>query len=223
MFAMGSRRSIAQAEGLLSVYRLLRERNGHLGWWPGESRLEIIVGAILTQNTTWKNVETALAALKATRLLSLRALRETSSARIEQVILSCGYFRQKTKKLKAFIGYIDTHRIRNLNQLQRVPTARLREELLGVWGIGPETADSILLYAFERPVFVIDAYTKRVAVRHRWLAPGCSYDELQLFFEESLPREAPLYNDFHAQLVLLGKEHCHSKPRCEGCPLEHLL
>ena len=223
MFAMGTPRSKTTSRDLLPIYRLLRDRNGHLGWWPGESPLEVIVGAILAQNTTWKNVETALDALKAARLLSLRALRETPVARIEEVIRSSGYFRQKTKKLKALIDYLDAHHIRNLDQLTPVPTPRLREELLGVWGIGPETADSILLYAFERPVFVIDAYTKRVAVRHRWLAPDCSYEELQQFFESNLPREAPLYNDFHAQFVLLGKDYCRPTPRCEGCPLEHLL
>jgi len=218
------------------AYRILRRRNGHLDWWPGRTPLEVVVGAILTQNTSWTNVERAIAALARGRLMSLRALRRATPAELERAIRPSGYFRQKARKLKAFVALCDTRYAGSLARMGRTPTASLRDALLATWGIGPETADSILLYAFDRPVFVVDAYTARVAQRHAWVAAGCGYHALQRFFQEQLrgarvrahpggPRleRVALYNDYHAQLVWVGKHHCRPRPRCAACPLRPLL
>lgn len=202
-----------------AAYHLLRRHNGDQHWWPGNTPLEVIVGAILTQNTAWTNVEKAIRALRGGRLLSLRALREVSVERLEEAIRPAGYFRQKARKLKEFVRFIDERHAGSLKRVARAETALLREQLLGVWGIGPETADSILLYALERPVFVVDTYTKRVAVRHGWISPGSTYAEIQALFIRHLPRSVALYNDYHAQLVWVGKHHCGTMARCEGCPL----
>jgi endonuclease-3 related protein len=185
------------------AYSVLRSHNGHLHWWPGHTRFEIIVGAILTQNTSWKNVEEAIRRLKAERLLSVAALRKAPRARLEAAIRPSGYFRQKRRKLKEFFA--------------------LRGQLLGTWGIGPETADSILLYAFGRPVFVIDAYTERVARRHGWISGKSTYSDLQRVFIQHVPASACLYNDYHAQLVWVGKHFCRTRPQCTACPLRVLL
>jgi endonuclease III related protein len=206
-----------------SAYEILLKANGHLDWWPGDSPLEIIVGAILTQNTAWTNVEKAIVQLKAEDLLSVRALRDVDDSTLEQAIRPSGYFRQKSRKLKGFVAWLDEAYGGRLANLKPVPTARLREELLTVWGIGPETADSILLYAFERPVFVVDAYTKRVATRHGWVGEAAGYETLQDCFTSSLPEYRDLYNDYHAQIVMVGKFFCGPKPKCENCPLKGLL
>lgn len=205
------------------IYRRLRRAHGHLGWWPGDTRLEIIVGAILTQNTAWRNVEQAIEALKEGRMLSLRGLRRTDLGALERAVRPSRYFRQKARKLKAFIAYLDRTHGGSLAAMGRMPTDELRRQLLGVWGIGPETADSILLYAFDRPVFVVDAYTKRILVRHGWLEPSCTYEQMRAFFEAGLPADPALYNDFHAQIVIAGKDYCRPAPRCGECPLRALL
>jgi endonuclease-3 related protein len=217
------RRDEQLAAELREAYRILRRANGHLRWWPGRSRLEIIVGAILTQNTSWMNVTRAIRGLRSARLLSVEALRAARLPVIEKAIRPSGYYRQKARKLKAFVSWVDDAYGGYLRNLGRVPTERLRTELLSVWGIGPETADSILLYAYARAVFVIDAYTTRIARRHRWTAATCRYADLQALFTASLPREVDLYNDYHAQLVWVGKHHCRSQPDCRGCPLASLL
>jgi endonuclease-3 related protein len=207
----------------MEVYRTLRRRNGHLGWWPGRTRLEIIVGAILTQNTAWTNVEKAIRNLRAARLLSLQALRGVPEATLARAIRPSGYFRQKARKLKAFIAFLDEAYGGSLRRMARAQPERLRRELLGVWGIGRETADSILLYAFGHPVFVVDAYTRRILSRHGWIHPRADYEEIRRLFEERLPRDPELWNDYHAQLVWVGKFHCRAAARCQGCPLEGFL
>ena len=219
----GKKKSTQRAQEIPAAYTILRRLNGHLNWWPGNTRLEIVVGAILTQNTAWINVEKAIAELKRRRLLSLRALRDVREPELELAIRSSGYFKQKTRKLKTFIDWLDRTHNGSLARLERVPTDTLRNQLLSVWGIGPETADSILLYAFERPVFVIDAYTKRLATRHRWAAEDAGYDTLRKCFTRSLPVDTKLYNDYHAQIVMAGKNYCGPKPKCENCPLKSLL
>lgn len=211
------------AADLRCAYRILRDWNGDLGWWPGRTRCEVIVGAILTQNTAWTNVERAIAAMRPARLLSVHGLRRARRPDLERAIRASGYFRQKARKLKAFVALLDGEYGGSLARMGRTPTARLRERLLATWGIGPETADSILLYAFERPAFVVDAYTQRIAARHGWAPAGASYASLQSLFTERLPRSVPLYNDYHAQLVWVGKHHCRRVPRCSGCPLQVLL
>jgi endonuclease-3 related protein len=205
------------------AYSVLRSHNGHLHWWPGHTRFEIIVGAILTQNTSWKNVEEAIRRLKAERLLSVAALRKAPRARLEAAIRPSGYFRQKRRKLKEFFALLDREHGGSLARMGRVPTADLRGQLLGTWGIGPETADSILLYAFGRPVFVIDAYTERVARRHGWISGKSTYSDLQRVFIQHVPASACLYNDYHAQLVWVGKHFCRTRPQCTACPLRVLL
>lgn len=202
------------------IYRRLRTRFGPQGWWPAETPFEVIVGAILTQNTAWGNVERAVANLKAARLLSARGLTRVPRRRLARLIRPSGYFNQKALKLKAFMAFLKREYGGSLAAMGRAPTAALRAKLLAVHGIGPETADSILLYALGRPVFVVDAYTVRVLSRHGLLPPGARYEEAQRFLTARLPRGARLFNEFHALFVRVGKEFCGTRPRCGGCPLE---
>ncbi|MDM7913900.1 MAG: endonuclease III domain-containing protein [Candidatus Eisenbacteria bacterium] len=210
------------AASLLALYEALREDHGTLGWWPGRTRLEIIVGAILTQNTAWTNVEKAIAALRARGWLKLPDLARVPEEDLAAAIRPSGYFRQKAKKIRAFLEVLERRHGGSLARMAQRPTDELREELLGIWGIGPETADSILLYAFGRPVFVVDAYTHRLLHRHD-MHPGGGYEHVRAWFGSQIPESAELYNDFHAQIVWVGKERCRTRPRCEGCPLERFL
>jgi endonuclease-3 related protein len=196
---------------------------GHRGWWPGDTPFEIIVGAILTQNTAWKNVEKAIANLKAAKALSYKAIHQLPQPMLADLIRPSGYYNQKAKKLHAFTQFLKTECRGSLTQLFQEETGRLRERLLSVKGIGPETADSILLYAAEKPVFVIDLYTYRVVTRHGWLPEDTTYQEMQYFFQDRLPVDVALYKDFHAQLVAVGNRFCRRTPSCEGCPLRCVL
>jgi len=207
---------------LIETYLLMRNHFGHRDWWPGDTPLEIIVGAILTQNTSWKNVEKAIGNLKAHRTLSVNGLREVPEKKLATWIRPSGYFNQKAKKLKAFIRFLDENYRGSIAAMRRADLERLREELLDVKGIGPETADSILLYALEKSVFVVDAYTKRIFTRHYYFDPDPTYDEVQEKFELACKEDVELYNDFHAQIVATGHQFCKPSPRCEGCPLESL-
>ncbi|MBU1702674.1 MAG: endonuclease III domain-containing protein [Candidatus Eisenbacteria bacterium] len=212
-----------KSDQLFEVYQRLRDANGCLNWWPGRTRLEIIIGAILTQNTAWTNVEKALQNLKTEPCLNLAALRSIPEDDLARIIRPSGAFRQKARKLKSFVQFMDESYEGSLRRMARTDTSKLRGELLSIWGIGPETADSILLYAFDRPVFVVDTYTKRVTTRHKWAPGSIGYPDLQNFFMNRLPSDIELYNDFHAQIVWLGKNYCKAKPSCVGCPLEDLL
>jgi endonuclease-3 related protein len=205
---------------LLRIYRALRRRFGPQGWWPGETPLEVIVGAILTQNTAWGNVERAIANLKEARLLSVRGLARVSRPRLARLVRPSGYFNQKAAALKAFSRFLARDYGGILARMGREPTAALRRKLLEVRGIGPETADSILLYAFDRPVFVVDAYTARVLSRHGIAAPRARYGDLQRLIAGRIPHRRTLYNEFHALFVRVGKEFCRKTPRCAGCPLK---
>ncbi|MBZ0258941.1 endonuclease III domain-containing protein [bacterium] len=208
---------------LLRIYQTLRDHFGHRDWWPGDSPLEIAVGAILTQNTNWKNVEKAIVNLKAAKALSYRALRDIETEALAQLIRPSGYYNQKALKIKAFIHFVEVNYNGSLKRLFAEETQTLREGLLSVKGIGPETADSILLYAGEHVSFVIDLYTYRVLTRHGWIGEDAKYDEMKQLFEGGLPRELGLYNDYHAQLVAVGNNFCRKTPKCEGCPLETML
>ena len=209
---------------LRSYYDALFAAHGPQHWWPGRSAFEVIVGAILTQNTSWTNVEPAIRNLRRERLLTPRAMESVSRVRLARLIRSCGYFRQKAKKLKCFVHFLRAEYGGSLARMFRTPTAALREALLSVNGIGPETADSILLYAGEHPVFVVDAYTRRLLERHELATPGQSYEEIRGLFEGNLAGDAPLYNEFHALIVRTGKEHCRTRnPRCSECPLQRFL
>ncbi len=211
------------ARKLTELYHALRERFGDRHWWPGETPFEVMVGAILTQRTNWANARKAIANLREAGALEPRVLASLELERLRELVRPAGYFRQKSARLARLANWLVQRGEGTVEALAAVPTARLREELLALRGIGPETADSILLYALERPVFVVDAYTMRVVVRHGLLDPGAGYYELRELFTASLPRHVALYKDFHAQLVELGKRFCRSRPRCEGCPARPAL
>jgi endonuclease-3 related protein len=210
-------------EQLLEIYRMLLDAFGPQHWWPGETPFEITVGAVLTQNTSWANVKKAIANLKAAGCLDANKLREMDAGQIETLIRPAGYFRVKAKRLRNFIDWLCTEYGGDMHNLETVSTARLREELLSISGIGPETADSILLYALNRPVFVVDTYTARVMVRHGLIdAEDLDYHQLQDLFMSNLEPDVALFNEFHALLVHAGKDYCKPTPRCRPCPLDRL-
>jgi endonuclease III related protein len=193
-------------------------------WWPGKTPFEVIVGAILTQNTSWRNVELAIRNLRREGLLTPAAIEKVSPAHLGRLIVSSGYFRQKARKLKEFCRFLRTEYGGSLKRMFATPTLELRESLLGIWGIGPETADSILLYAGGHPVFVVDAYTKRMMERHGWMAPNDKYDDVRWMFERQSPGDAARFNEFHALIVHTGKNFCRPQaPKCDECPLGRYL
>jgi endonuclease-3 related protein len=209
---------------LRRYYDALFAAYGPQHWWPGRTAFEIIVGAILTQNTSWSNVEIAIRNLRREKLLKPRAIEAVPLVRLGQLIRSSGYFRQKAKKLKCFVRFLRSEYGGSLNRMFRAPTTVLRDRLLSVHGIGPETADAILLYAGKQPVFFVDSYTRRMLERHGLATRTQSYEEIRQLFERNLPSVAPLYNEFHALIVRTGKEYCRTRnPRCSECPLHSLL
>ncbi len=210
------------SETLTEIYELLYEAFGPQHWWPGETPFEVITGAILTQNTSWTNVEKAIANLKSAGHLSAEALYRIELSRLAELIRPAGYYNIKAKRLKTFLEWLFDSYSGNLANIEPIATSRLREELLAIKGIGRETADSILLYALGRPIFVVDAYTARIAVRHGLIEPDADYEQLRELFESNLPQDTQLFNEYHALLVRAGKEFCKPKARCPGCPLEKL-
>jgi len=207
---------------LTEIYRLLYDAFGPQNWWPGETRFEIIVGAILTQNTNWKNVEKAVTNLKSARCLNPQEIHRMAPEQLAELIRPAGYYNVKAKRLKNFLDWLFEDYEGDVSNLEGVHTERLREEMLAIKGVGRETADSILLYALDRPVFVVDAYTARIAVRHELIEPDADYEQLRQLFESNLPEDVGLFNEYHALLVRAGKEFCKTKARCAGCPLEKL-
>lgn len=210
------------SEELTNIYQLLFDRFGPQHWWPGQTTFEIITGAILTQNTNWTNVEKAIKNLKAADCLTPEKLHHLDPNRLAELIKPAGYFNIKAKRLKNFLSWLFENYDGILDNLDNTDTDTLRAELLAVKGIGPETADSILLYALNREIFVIDAYTARIACRHRLIDPPVDYHQLQDLFQSNLPADTKLFNEYHALLVRLGKEFCRPKPDCSHCPLENL-
>ncbi len=209
---------------LLHYFQAMTRQLGPMHWWPARTPFEVIVGAILTQNTAWANVERAIANLKQARLLSVAGLEGVPVRRLAKVVRPSGYFRQKAKKLKAFLKFLRQEYGGSLRKMFRTPTEQLREKLLAVHGIGPETADSILLYAGGHAVFVVDAYTKRILQRHGWVDEKAGYEEVRAPFEGSLPRDVQLWNEYHALLVNVGKNWCRTKEaKCDQCPLQPFL
>ncbi len=193
-------------------------------WWPAKTPFEVILGAILTQNTAWVNVERAMRNLRREHLLTLPALERVPLRRLARLVRPSGYFRQKAKKLKAFARFLRHEFGGSPARMFRTPTAELRDRLLAVHGIGPETADSILLYAGTHAVFVVDAYTKRILLRHGLIHENAGYEDVRQLFEAHLPRNAQFFNEYHALLVNVGKNWCRSqKPLCEQCPLAPFL
>ncbi len=240
------------AATIRAYYLAMLQRWGPQNWWPAQSRFEVIVGAYLTQNTAWTNVEKAMANLRRARALSLKSIREIPLPELEQLVRPSGYFRQKAQRLKTFITYLDQNHSGSLDRLFAQPTEKLRAELLALNGVGPETADSILLYAGNHPVFVVDAYTRRILERHKVISKSTSYEEIRQLVQSAIsstepeslkvlntggePRHpvsrmsaaqrthfAQHYNELHALIVRTGNEYCRSLPRCEGCPLQKFL
>ncbi len=205
-----------------NIYHLLYNEFGPQYWWPGETPVEISIGAILTQNTNWENVEKAIRNLKTKNILNIKKLHKTSSSELAKLIKPSGYYNIKTKRLKAFVNFVMDTYGGNIKHMRDEDTLNLRNTLLSISGIGPETADSILLYALNKPVFVIDAYTKRVLSRHNIMDHSRSYDEFQEFFHKHLEINTQLFNVYHALFVKVGKLFCRKKPLCNGttpCPL----
>jgi len=209
-------------EQLTEIYQLLFDRFGPQSWWPGKTQFEIITGAILTQNTNWANVEKAIANLKSAHLLTPEKLHHLDVSALAELIRPAGYYNIKAKRLKSFLSWLFRNYDGQLANLENLDTDRLRAELLAIKGIGRETADSILLYAFGRLTFVVDAYTARVAVRHRLIEPDADYEQLRELFQSNLPQDSQLFNEYHALLVRLGKEFCRPNAKCPRCPLEKL-
>lgn len=215
MSAVQKRRNI-----LLEIYARLFSAFGPQGWWPGETIEEIIIGAVLTQNTNWSNVEKAINNLRAAGCLSLNKIAQLSEAQIARLIRPAGYFNIKARRLKATAQFFVTSKILDYVRDNLQLPNNLRDQLLGVYGIGRETADSILLYALNQPVFVVDAYTRRFCRRHGLLdSQTDDYESIRAFFESHLPRDVKLFNEYHALLVRLGKTYCRPRPLCAQCPL----
>ncbi|MBW8035584.1 MAG: endonuclease III domain-containing protein [Planctomycetes bacterium] len=207
---------------LKEIYELLFSSYGAQHWWPGDGRFEMIAGAILVQNTNWGNTELAIENLKAAGCLDAKKVFAMDTSELAGLIRPAGYYNVKAGRLKNFLGWLFENYDGDLSRLEGLDSYSLREELLGVKGIGRETADSILLYAFQRPVFVVDSYTCRVLFRHRLIDAEAGYEQVREFFESNLAADVALFNEFHALFVRVGKEHCKVRPKCAGCPLESL-
>ncbi len=204
---------------LQGLYGLLDERFGPQHWWPGDTPFEVLVGAVLTQNTSWRGVARAIANLKQQGVLSLEGLLGLERERLAALIRPAGYFNLKEKRLRNLLELLQREFGSQWERLFALPLADARRMLLSSKGVGPETADSILLYAGEKPIFVVDAYTFRILGRHGFAVEEMDYHQVQALFMEHLPRRVELYNQFHALLVKLGKDYCRKgKPRCEDCP-----
>jgi|UniRef100_A0A7V3V013 endonuclease-3 related protein len=223
---MPAEQPTAAASELGNIYQRLYQTFGPQHWWPARTRLEVIIGAVLTQNTAWQNVEKAIANLKKSGLLNLNRLCSLPPHQLAALIRPAGYYNLKSRRLLALLHWLKKNG--GISKISTLPTAQLRENLLNCYGIGPETADSILLYALDRPVFVVDAYTRRILSRYGLITGDESYEQLRLLIENSLApflsdKQEPavrVYNEFHALLVKLAKTHCRSKPSCSGCPLD---
>ena len=201
------------------LYQKLYNAFGPRRWWPADTPFEVIVGAILTQNTSWENVEKAILRLKKKALLHPEKLYSIEESILAEIIRPSGYYNMKARRLKNFMGFLYGEYKGDLSLMFSVDLEVIREKLLGIHGIGKETADSILLYAGFKPIFVVDAYTKRILSRHNLISTDASYQEIQDLFMKNLPGDVPLYNEYHALIVHLGKNYCKKKPNCTDCPL----
>ncbi len=205
-----------------AIYEKLYANFGPQHWWPAETAFEVIVGAVLTQNTAWANVEKAIINLKENKLLTPHKLYQLPQKKLALLIKPAGYYNIKAKRLKEFLKFFFKNYELNIKKMSRMPVLTLRQQLLGVHGIGPETADSILLYALNKPLFVVDAYTKRVLGRHKLIPENTGYALVQDLFMKNLEKDTLLFNEYHALLVRLAKDFClKNKPRCIICPLKN--
>ena len=217
------RSAVTSRAKLLRAYQLMLDALGPQHWWPSRTRFETIVGAILTQNTSWGNAAKAIQALRRERLLSAKKLLAVPEARLARIIAPARFQNVKARRLRHFLLWFESTYGSSLRRMFTTPLPRLREELLSVNGIGPETADSILLYAGDLPTFVVDAYTRRVLSRHGLVGADATYDEMKDLFERRLEPDATLYNEYHALIVAVGSRFCGTKPRCDECPLRPML
>jgi endonuclease III related protein len=216
--------AVAEDTGLRRYYERLLTYFGPQGWWPAETRLEVILGAILTQNTAWRNAALAIARLRDAGMLNLDRLRAAGPGRLQSLIRPAGFFRQKARAIQGFLLWLDEAHSGSLDLMFSRPVAELRSALLRRNGLGPETVDAILLYAGGKPFFVADAYTRRILARHGFLPADAGYDQTQEWIHDRLGRDAAVYNEFHALLVEVGKRYCRrQKAHCEGCPLATFL
>jgi endonuclease III related protein len=227
MCCSGQRKAPGKESGehkkrLLRMYERLNRFFGDLHWWPGETPFEVAVGAILTQNTNWTNVEKAIGRLKAEGVLEPHSLFGLDDEALAELIRPSGYFRVKTKRLKAFLEVLCGEFDGNLERMLSGDLLLARQRLLAIPGVGEETADSMLLYAGGRPVFVVDAYTRRILARHGFLEGNPSYGEIQRMFMAHLPPDAGLYNQYHALIVATAKCYCRKDPSCGECPLRKI-
>ncbi len=210
------------SQALQNIYHQLMARYGPQYWWPAQESFEVIVGAILTQSAAWGNVEKAITNLKSARALSPETLRQLSLSELAMLIHPCGYYNAKALKLKSFAHWLGEHYGDNLSHLFANKTDYLRQQLLSLHGIGPETADSIMLYAANKPVFVIDAYTRRIITRVGLAPDSNNYSVYQALFMDNLPADVRLFNEYHALLVRLAKNACRSRPLCQQCCLNNI-
>jgi endonuclease III related protein len=205
---------------LKAIYRVLYKAYGPQHWWPGDTPFEVMVGAVLTQNTAWANVEKAIDNLKQERVLTFSRMINVAPGKLALLLRPSGYFNIKTKRLRHLLLFIHAQYSGSLSKMFAADPARLRQQLLDVNGIGPETADSILLYAGEKPYFVVDAYTKRIFSRQGLISGNAEYHSVQGLFMDNLPRNTRFYNEYHALIVRVGKNHCKKKsPLCSNCPI----
>lgn len=207
---------------LLTIYQKMFDALGPRQWWPGETPFEVVIGAILTQNTNWSNVEKAIKNLKMAEKLSPNEIYELGVTELAELIRPSGFFNVKAKRIKTFINWLFSKYEGDLSKMFDRDLQSLRSELLSVKGIGPETADSILLYAGNMPTFVVDAYTHRIFSRHELIPEESTYDDIKSFFEENLPKDVQLFNEYHALLVNIGKLFCKPRKVCESCPLKDI-
>jgi endonuclease-3 related protein len=205
---------------LMKIYQTLFRAYGPRHWWPGETSFEVMVGAILTQNTSWKNVEKAIGHLKEKGLLNSEGIYQLRKSQLASLIKSSGYYRIKADRLKNLVNFLFGEYHGDVEKMKREEIEELRRKLLGVKGVGPETADSILLYGLKKPIFVVDAYTKRILSRHGMIPEKASYEEVQSLFMNHLPLDERLFNEYHALFVHLGKTLCKEVPKCDICPLK---
>jgi len=204
----------------MMIYQKLFKACGPRHWWPGETPFEVMVGAILTQNTSWGNVEKAIQKLKGKRVLNPEGIYYLKKSQLASLIKSSGYYRIKADRLKTFVDFLFDKYGGDMQKMRREELGGLRDKLLGVKGIGPETADSILLYGLRKPIFVVDAYTKRILSRHGMVSEKATYEEIQRLFMSHLPLDEKLFNEYHALFVHLGKTLCKKMPKCDICPLK---
>jgi len=216
-------KKMSHAARLRGVYRRLLNHFGPQQWWPGENAFEVMVGAVLTQNTNWRNVERAIDNLRAADVLNLTAMYELRIDELADLIRPAGYFRLKAQRLRNLLELVVQRYEGSLDALFAVEQDRLRDALLAVNGVGPETADSILLYAGEKPTFVVDAYTHRVLKRHGWIEREADYHAIKHLFEKHLRPDVALFNEYHALLVRVGNQFCRKQPKCDACPLAAVL